>query len=205
MFGRHGEAPVPIVAAMTPAHCFDAAIEAVRIALKYRTPSSSCPTATSPTAPSRGAFPDVEDLPDISTQFATEPNVTLPNGEAAFWPYVRDPETLGRALGDPWHARPRAPDRRAREGRPDGQRLLRAGEPRADGPPRAAKIAGIAKDIPPVEVDDPTGTPRLLRLGWGSTYAAITAGVRRVRRARGTSPRRTSSTSTPSRPTSARC
>ncbi len=186
MFGRHGEAPVPIVAAMTPSHCFEAAIEAVRIALKYRTPVFLLSDGYLANGSEPWRLPNVEDLPDISTQLATEPNVTLPSGEAAFWPYVRDPDTLAR----PW-AIPGTPGLEHRIGglekedrtgnvsyEPENHdRMVRL---------RGAKIAGIAKDIPPVEVDDPSGDARLLLLGWGSTYAAITAGVRRVRRAGGT-------------------
>ena len=145
MFGRHGEAPVPIVAAMTPAHCFDAAIEAVRIALKYRTPVFLLSDGYLANGSEPWRLPSVEDLPDISTQLATEPNVTLPNGEAAFWPYVRDPETLAR----PW-AIPGTPGLEHRIGGLEKQdrtgnvsyepenhdRMVRL---------RAAKIAGIPK------------------------------------------------------------
>ena len=93
MFGRHGEAPVPIVAAMSPSHCFYAAIESVRIALKYRTPVFLLSDGYLANGSEPWRLPDVESLPDISVPFATEPNL---DGE--FMPYLRDPETLAR----PW-------------------------------------------------------------------------------------------------------
>ncbi|TMK89583.1 MAG: 2-oxoacid:acceptor oxidoreductase subunit alpha [Actinobacteria bacterium] len=158
MFGRHGEAPLPVLAASTPAHCFYAAIEAARIALKYRTPV----------------------LPDISVPFATEPNHDDADSGRDFWPYPRDPETLAR----PW-AIPGTPGLEHRIGgleKEDGtgnvsydpvnhEKMVEV---------RAAKVAGIAKDISPVEVDHEDGA-ELLVLGWGSTYGAIAAGVQRTR------------------------
>ena len=182
MFGRHGEAPVPIVAATTPAHCFEAAIEAARIALKYRTPVFLLSDGYLANGSEPWRLPEVEDLPDISVSFATAPNATDAAGEAAFWPYKRDETTLSR----PW-AIPGTPGMEHRIGgleKADGigtisyepvnhEKMIRL---------RAAKIAGIAQDLAPIEADDPTGDARVLVLGWGSTYAAITAGVRRVRR-----------------------
>ena len=182
MFGRHGEAPVPIVAAMTPSHCFDVAIEAVRIALKYRTPVILLSDGYLANGSEPWRLPAIEDLPDISTTFATEPNAESDSGEPAFWPYLRDPVTLAR----PW-AVPGTPGLEHRIG----------GLEKADGTGnvsydpvnhetmmhlRAAKIAGIAKDIPLVECDDPTGDATVLVLSWGSTYAAALAGVKRVRK-----------------------
>ena len=97
MYGRHGEAPLPIVAAYSPSHCFYAAIEAARIALKYRTPVILLSDGYLANGSEPWRLPDVESLPDISVPFATEPNhvdATAPE----FWPYLRDPETLAR----PW-------------------------------------------------------------------------------------------------------
>jgi 2-oxoglutarate ferredoxin oxidoreductase subunit alpha len=182
MFGRHGEAPVAIVAAKTPSHCFDAAIEAARIALRYRTPVYLLSDGYLANGSEPWRLPDVESLPDISVQFATEPNATDDDGKPAFWPYLRDPETLAR----PW-AVPGTPGLEHRIGgleKSDGIGTI-SYEPanhEAMVHLRAAKIAGIAKDLPPVEADDPSGDARVLLLGWGSTYAAITAGVKRVRK-----------------------
>ena len=93
MYGRHGEAPLPIVAAQSPADCFDAAFEAVRLALKYRTPVILLTDGYLANAAEPWNLPDLDALPDISVPFATELN----HGDE-FWPYLRDPETLAR----PW-------------------------------------------------------------------------------------------------------
>jgi 2-oxoglutarate ferredoxin oxidoreductase subunit alpha len=183
MFGRHGEAPVPIVAAKTPSHCFDAAIEAARIALKYRTPVYLLSDGYLANGSEPWRLPDVESLPDISVEFTTEPNATGADGEATFWPFKRDPETLAR----PW-AVPGTPGLEHRIGgleKQDGIGTVSYEPANHDVMihARAAKIAGIAKDMAPVEADDPGGKARVLLLGWGSTYAAITAGVKRVRKA----------------------
>ncbi len=176
MFGRHGEAPVPIVAAKTPSHCFDAAIEAVRIALKYRTPVFLLSDGYLANGSEPWKVPSVSDLPDISTTFAP-----AADGEQPFLPYARDPETLAR----PW-ALPGTPGLEHRIG--GLEKADRTGEVSYDPVNhekmvhlRAARIAGIAKDIPAVEVDDPSGEARVLLLGWGSTYGAIAAATRRVR------------------------
>ena len=181
MYGRHGEAPVPIVAARTPSHCFDAAIEAVRIAVKYRTPVILLSDAYLANGAEPWRLPDVDLLEPIDPAFATAPNHVDAEGTSVFWPYLRDPETLAR----PW-APPGIPGLEHRIGgleKADGsgnvsydpanhERMVRL---------RAAKIAGIARDIPPVEVDDEAGDAELLVLGWGSTYGAIVAAVRRAR------------------------
>jgi 2-oxoglutarate ferredoxin oxidoreductase subunit alpha len=183
MFGRHGEAPVPIVAAKTPSHCFEAAIEAARIALRYRTPVYLLSDGYLANGSEPWLLPDVDSLPDISVKFATEPNATGADGESTFWPYVRDPETLAR----PW-AVPGTPGLEHRIGgleKQDGVGTV-AYEPANHETmvhARAAKVAGIARELPPAEADDPTGDAKVLMLGWGSTFAAITAGVKRVRRA----------------------
>jgi len=91
MYGRHGESPLPIVAAKSPSHCFDAAFEAVRIALKYRTPVILLTDGYLANGAEPWLLPDVNALPDISVRFAEEPN----HGDE-FWPYLRDPETLAR-------------------------------------------------------------------------------------------------------------
>ena len=105
MYGRHGESPLPIVAAYSPSHCFDAAIEAARIALKYRTPVILLSDGYLANGSEPWLLPDVDTLPDISVTFATEPNHVDADGEPEFWPYLRDPETLARPLGHARHAR----------------------------------------------------------------------------------------------------
>ncbi len=183
MYGRHGESPVPIVAPMTPSHCFAAAMEAVRIAVTYRTPVFLLSDGYLANGSEPWRLPDLDSLPDLHVEFATQTNHVEDDGKEVFWPYLRDERTLAR----PW-ALPGTPGLEHRIG----------GLEKADGSGnvsydpvnhekmvhlRAAKVAGIAADIPPVEVDDPAGVggARVLVLGWGSTYGAIAAGVRRVR------------------------
>ncbi|MBA2280516.1 MAG: 2-oxoacid:acceptor oxidoreductase subunit alpha [Actinomycetota bacterium] len=181
MYGRHGESPLPIVAAKSPSHCFEVAIEAARIALKYRTPVVLLSDGYIANGSEPWRLPDVADLPDISVPFTTEPNHVDAKGEADFWPYLRDPDTLAR----PW-AVPGTPGLMHRIGgieKEDGsgnisydpanhERMVRL---------RAARIAGIADDIPLVELTGDVDDAELLVLGWGSTWGAIDGGVNRVR------------------------
>ena len=180
MYGRHGEAPMPIVAAKSPSHCFDATIEAARIALKYRTPVFLLTDGFLANGAEPWRLPSVSDLPDISVPFALSPN-----HEGEFWPFLRDPETLAR----PW-AIPGTEGLEHRIGGIEKQ----DGSGNIDYDPgnhelmtqlRAAKVAGIAKDIPLVEVDDPSSAS-LLVLGWGSTWGVAQQAVRQAR-ARGLS------------------
>jgi len=180
MYGRHGEAPMPIVAAKSPSHCFDATIEAARIALKYRTPVFLLTDGFLANGAEPWRLPSVSDLPDISVPFAVSTN-----HEGEFWPFLRDPETLAR----PW-AIPGTEGLEHRIGGIEKQ----DGSGNIDYDPgnhelmtqlRAAKVAGIAKDIPLVEVDDP-GSASLLVLGWGSTWGVAQQAVRQAR-ARGLS------------------
>ncbi|HEX6725657.1 MAG TPA: 2-oxoacid:acceptor oxidoreductase subunit alpha [Gaiella sp.] len=175
LFGRNGESPVPVVAASTPSQCFDAAIEAARIALKYRTPVYLLSDAYLANGSEPWLIPDVADLPDISTSFAEA------NGEP-FEPYRRDPETLAR----PW-AIPGTAGLEHRIGGLEKADVTGAISYDPDNHDamvrlRAQKVAGIAADIPELAVDDPDGDAGLLVIGWGSTYGPITAGVRRARR-----------------------
>ncbi|HET9070783.1 MAG TPA: 2-oxoacid:acceptor oxidoreductase subunit alpha [Acidimicrobiales bacterium] len=181
MFGRHGESPIPIVAPATPGDCFFVAIEAARIALKYRTPVLILSDGYLANGAEPWRVPDVTQLPDIRVDFATEPNHTRPDGEGDFWPYLRDEETLAR----PW-AVPGTPGLEHRIGgleKADGSGAVSYAPANHDRMVRlrAAKVAGIARDIPPLEVDDPGGDGEVLVLGWGSTYGAIAAGARRAR------------------------
>ncbi|MDP9418161.1 MAG: 2-oxoacid:acceptor oxidoreductase subunit alpha [Actinomycetota bacterium] len=183
MFGRNGEAPVPIVAPQSPADCFDAAIEACRIALKYRTPVFVLSDGYLANGSEPWRIPEVASLPDLRVEFATEKNKTLDDGTEVFWPYLRDPETLAR----PW-AVPGTPGLEHRIGgieKADGSGNISYDAANHDlmVRTRQAKVDGIARDIPPLEVDDPSGEARVLVLGWGSTYGPIGAACRRVRAA----------------------
>jgi 2-oxoglutarate ferredoxin oxidoreductase subunit alpha len=165
IYGRNGESPIPVVAPATPGECFSMAIEASRIALKYMTPVIYLSDASVANGAEPWRVPELHDLPDISV-----PNVTASEGR--FMPYERDPETLSR----PW-ALPGTPGLEHRIG--GLEKADRTGMVSYDGDNhhkmvglRAAKVAGIAKDIPPLEVLGPEQGD-LLILGWGSTYGAL--------------------------------
>jgi 2-oxoglutarate/2-oxoacid ferredoxin oxidoreductase subunit alpha len=175
MFGRNAESPLPVIAAATPGDCFDAAIEAARIALKYRTPVFLMSDAYLANGSEPWLLPDAESLPDIPVEFATQPN-----RDGEFWPYLRDDATLARQ----W-AIPGTPGLEHRIGGLEKQE----GTGNVSYDPdnhdtmvrlRAGKVAGIANDIPDLEVDHEEGA-QLLVLGWGGTYGPIGAAVRRVR------------------------
>jgi 2-oxoglutarate/2-oxoacid ferredoxin oxidoreductase subunit alpha len=175
LYGRNAESPLPVVAAATPGDCFDAALEAARIALKYRTPVFLMSDAYLANGSEPWLLPDVASLPDISTMFATKPN-----HDGEFWPYLRDDATLARQ----W-AIPGTPGLEHRIGGLEKQE----GTGNVSYDPdnhdymvrlRAGKVAGIANDIPELEVDHHEGA-ELLVLGWGGTYGPIGAAVRRVR------------------------
>jgi 2-oxoglutarate ferredoxin oxidoreductase subunit alpha len=189
MFGRNGESPVPVVAPRSPADCFDAALEAARIAVTYRTPVLLLSDGMLANGSEPWHIPEVADLPMIDPAFATEPNHTVESGKSAgerdFWPYLRDEETLAR----PWAV----PGTKGLEHRIGGLEKG-AGHGNISYDPanhdlmvrtRAAKVERIARDIPPLEVDDPLDEDGrgadILVLGWGSTYGPIGAAVRQVR------------------------
>ncbi|WP_328537259.1 2-oxoacid:acceptor oxidoreductase subunit alpha [Streptomyces sp. NBC_00344] len=178
MYGRNGEAPVPVVAPRTPADCFDAAIDAARIALTYRTPVFLLSDGYLANGSEPWRIPEVDELPDLRVQFASGPNHELADGTEVFWPYKRDPHTLAR----PW-AVPGTPGLEHRIGgieKQDGTGNISYDPANHDFMVRTrqAKIDGVL--VPDVEVDDPDGA-RTLVLGWGSTYGPITAAVRRLR------------------------
>jgi 2-oxoglutarate/2-oxoacid ferredoxin oxidoreductase subunit alpha len=175
MFGRHGESPMPIVAPSSPADCFAMAIEAARIAVTYRTPVILLSDTFLSNSSEPWRIPDVDSLPVIEPRIASVPS----NGDG-FLPYARD-ERLAR----PW-AVPGTPGLVHRIGgleREDGsgnisydplnhERMTQL---------RAAKVAKVADDIPPLEVEDPDGDAELLVIGWGSSLGTIRAAARRVR------------------------
>jgi 2-oxoglutarate ferredoxin oxidoreductase subunit alpha len=174
MYGRHGEAPLPIVAAYSPPSCFWAAIESARLALKYMTPVILLSDGYLANGAEPWRIPAVEKLPDLTVPFASQPNA----GED-FWPYLRDDVTLAR----PW-AIPGTPGLEHRVG----------GLEKADGTGnisydpenhhlmtllREAKIKAIEEDIEPLEYDADEGAEVII-LGWGSTYGAIRSAVERL-------------------------
>jgi len=171
MFGRNSDSPVPIVAPATPGECFDYAIEAWRIALKYVTPVVYMSDASLVTGAEPWRVPTLAGLPDIGVDNWTD--------KATFQPYDRDPTTLARK----W-AIPGTPGLEHRVGGlekadisgnvsydPDNHHRMQL--------LRAAKVAGIANDIPELVAHGPARGD-LLILGWGSTYGAIRSAVERL-------------------------
>jgi 2-oxoglutarate ferredoxin oxidoreductase subunit alpha len=180
MYGRNGEAPVPVIAPKTPADCFDAALDAARIALTYRTPVFLLSDGYLANGSEPWRIPEIDELPDLRVQFATGPNHQLADGTEVYHPYRRDPQTLAR----PW-AVPGPPGLEHRIGgieKQDGTGDISYDPANHDFMVRTrqAKIDGI--EVPDLDVDD-LGGARTLVLGWGSTYGPITAAVRRLRSA----------------------
>ncbi|MBM3214654.1 2-oxoacid:acceptor oxidoreductase subunit alpha [Candidatus Poribacteria bacterium] len=173
--GRHGEAPLPVIAASRPSDCFDAAFEACRVAIKYMTPVILLSDGYIGQGSEPWRIPSVPDLPKID----------VPERPAAegFAPYLRDPDTYAR----PW-AVPGSPGLEHRVGgleksdvnghvsyAPDNHETMTLN--------RSKKVALVAREMPPLEVHgDPDGG-KLLVLGWGSTYGAIRTAVERCREA----------------------
>jgi 2-oxoglutarate/2-oxoacid ferredoxin oxidoreductase subunit alpha len=187
LYGRNGESPVAVLAPATPADCFHTAIEAARIAVKYRTPVIVLSDGYLANGSEPWRIPRLADLPDISAEFSfAKPEDWLDGeGTPAFRPFQRDPETLAR----PW-AVPGTPGLEHRIGgieKADGSGAISYDPDNHDKMVRLrqAKIDGIAADIGQLEVDDPDGKARVLVLGWGSTFGSIGAAVRRVRTAGG--------------------
>ncbi|MHB1432157.1 MAG: 2-oxoacid:acceptor oxidoreductase subunit alpha [Streptosporangiaceae bacterium] len=188
LYGRNGESPLVVLAPATPGDCFDTAIEATRIAVKYRTPVIILSDGYLANGSEPWRVPELGELPDVSAEFsfATSDELNAAAVEAGasppgFMPFQRDPATLAR----PW-AVPGTPGLEHRIGgieKADGIGTISYDPDNHDRMVRLrqAKIDGIAADIPPLEVDDPDGNARVLVLGWGSTYGSIGAAVRRVR------------------------
>lgn len=178
--GRNGESPVPVLAAQSPADCFTTAVEACRIALTYRTPVIMLTDGYLGNGAEPWRIPELDDIPAIEPGYATEPNATKPDGGPAFHPYMRD-ERLARAVAVPGtpglEHRIGGLEKNAETGAisydPENHDLMVR--------TRQAKVDGIVRDIPDLEVQDPSGAARVLVLGWGSTYGPITAATRRVR------------------------
>ncbi|MFZ0089887.1 MAG: 2-oxoacid:acceptor oxidoreductase subunit alpha [Solirubrobacteraceae bacterium] len=180
LYGRHGESPLPVIAPSTAGGCFEAAFEAARIAIRYRTPVILLSDTFLASSSEPWLVPEVAALAEIDPRFATSPD----NGSGPdhpFLPYTRD-ERFAR----PW-AIPGTPGLQHRIGgleKADG-----SGNISYDGANhermtelRAAKVAGIADEIAPLVVDSEPGA-NLLVLGWGSTEGSIRAGVARAREA----------------------
>ena len=177
MYGRHGESPMPIVAPRTPSDCFDAAIEACRIALEHRTPVMLLSDGYLANGSEPWCLPDVDDLTPIEVTYATEFNHKNADGEDEYWPYLRD-EKLVRSM-----AIPGTPDLMHRIGgieKEDGSGNI------SYDPTNHAKMVEIRAErirrieVPDVEVVGDTDADVLV-LGWGSTWGAITSALGRLR------------------------
>ncbi|HCU93411.1 MAG TPA: 2-oxoglutarate ferredoxin oxidoreductase subunit alpha [Actinobacteria bacterium] len=187
LYGRNGESPVAVLAPATPSDCFDTAIEAVRIATKYRTPVIILSDGYLANGSEPWRIPEVAGLPKLRDEFSFScaDEWRDADGNIGFQPFLRDPGTLAR----PW-AIPGTPGLEHRIGgieKADGAGTISYDPGNHDKMVRLrqAKIDGIAHDIGPLEVDDPDGNARVLVLGWGSTFGSIGAAVRRVRLAGG--------------------
>jgi 2-oxoglutarate ferredoxin oxidoreductase subunit alpha len=174
LYGRNSESPVVVLAPATPADCFNIAIEAVRIAVKYMTPVIVLSDGYLANGAEPWRLPDLADLPEIPVEFRTDPR--------GFFPYLRDPETLSR----PWVI-PGTPNLEHRIGGlekeyltgnvsyapTNHEQMVRV---------RARKIAGVVREIPPTKVFGPESGD-LLVVGWGSTFGPIEAAVRQAQAA----------------------
>jgi 2-oxoglutarate ferredoxin oxidoreductase subunit alpha len=183
LYGRNGESPVAVLAPATPADCFDTALEAVRIAVKYRTPVIILSDGYLANGSEPWRIPEVAGLPKLRDEFSfSSPKEWAgDDGKPVFLPFLRDPQTLAR----PW-AIPGTPGLEHRIGgieKADGAGTISYDPDNHDKMVRLrqAKIDGIAADIGPLEVDDPDGDAKVLVLGWGSTFGSIGAAVRRIR------------------------
>jgi 2-oxoglutarate/2-oxoacid ferredoxin oxidoreductase subunit alpha len=172
IFGRHGESPAPVIAAATPADCFDVAVEAARIAIKYMTPVFLLSDGYLANGAEPWKLPKVADLPEFRVRFHTDPQ--------GYFPYLREAETLSR----PWVV-PGTPGLEHRIGGLESEYLTgNISYAPANHEQmvrlRAKKIAGITREIPPTVVEGPE-RGRVLLLGWGSTYGSIAAAARQLR------------------------
>jgi len=174
LYGRNGESPLPVIAARSPADCFDAAYEAVRITIKYRTPVLLLTDGYLANGSEPWRIPDPASLPAIDPDFLTEPE--------GFQPYARDPETLAR----PW-VKPGTPNMEHRVGGLEKDDLT--GNVSYDPVNhhkmcglRRDKVLRIQNDMPDLDVvGDQSGD--LLLVGWGGTHGAITTAVEAARAA----------------------
>ncbi len=174
LYGRHGESPLPVIAARTPSDCFHAAIEAARIAVTHRTPVVLLSDTFLANSSEPWKLPEVDSLPTIDPNFATDPT--------GFMPYARDGK-----LARPW-AVPGTPGLRHRIGgleKEDGSGNISYSPENHEHMThlRAERVARVR--VPDIEVDDPDGDATLLVLGWGSSYGAIQGAARRLRREKG--------------------
>ena len=176
LYGRHGESPIPVLAIPSPSEAFMMAIEAARIAIKYMTPVMLLSDNQIANGSEPWLLPDIDAIPEIEVEFATKPN----GPDGTFLPYMRNIDTFAR----PWAV----PGTAGLEHRVGGlEKESVSGNVSYDPAnhqlmtdTRAWKVANIANDVPPVEVNGEEDAT-LLVLGWGSTYGSIRAAARQAR------------------------
>jgi 2-oxoglutarate ferredoxin oxidoreductase subunit alpha len=171
-YGRNGECPMPVIAAATPADCFDAVYESVRISIQHMTPVIFLSDGYIANGAEPWRFPTTEQLPPIPVKFKTE----LGHGEEKFQPYLRD-EKLAR----PW-AVPGAAGLEHRIGGLEKQNITGNVNYEPENHQlmvklRQEKIDKIANYIPDQKLDSGPDKGKILVLGWGSTYGAIKSAV----------------------------
>ena len=179
VYGRNGEAPMPVIAASTPGDCFEAAFEACRIAVKYRTPVTLLSDGYLANGSAPWLIPDLNALPEFSADFLTEPNGEE-DGEPVLYPYLREESTLAR----PWVR----PGTIGLEHRLGGlEKADKTGNVSYDPEnhqfmvkTRAAKVERVVQDIPPSEIYGDTSGDVLV-IGWGSTRGSIEAAIDQCR------------------------
>ena len=180
VYGRNGESPVVVLAARSPADCFATAVEACRIAVRYRTPVIVLSDGYVANGSEPWRVPRLDEIPPIEPDFAAEPNGQGADGSPRHHPYLRDPKTRIRPWAIPGTAGlehrigglEKSDDGTISYDPANHDRMVRL---------RRDKVAGIARQIGDLMVDDPSRKARLLVLGWGSTYGPITAAVNRLR------------------------
>lgn len=175
MYGRNGESPIPVIAAKSPAHCFDMAIEASRLALKYMTPVILLTDGYLGNGAEAFRIPDVNELPDLTVKFRTDPQ--------GYQSYARDPKTMARQ----W-VKPGTPGLANRIGGLEKDKLTGAVSHDPENHDhmvraRRQKVEGIANDIADLEIIGDQKGGDILIVGWGSTYGAINNKVNRYRAA----------------------
>ena len=175
LYGRNGECPMAVVAAHSPAHCFDAAFQAAKIALEHMTPVLLLSEGFLGNGSEPWKIPSMKDYPEIKPPFVQG---ILPEGEK-FKPFERDPETLVRRWA--------LPGQKGFEHRVGGLEKNHAGVLSTDPAnhalmvaERAGKVARIARDIPALELLNGPASGKLLVVGWGGTYGHILSAVREI-------------------------
>ena len=175
LYGRNGECPIPVVAAHSPSHCFDAAFTASKIALEHMTPVMLLSEGFLGNGSEPWCIPSMADYPEIKPPFVSG---VLPEGEK-FKPFERDPETLVRRWA--------IPGQKSFEHRVGGLEKTHEGVLSTDPQnhetmvrERAEKVARIARDIPALEILRGPAEGKLLVVGWGGTYGHLLGAVEEV-------------------------